>query len=277
MRSDDNTFTNDDIIYYGLDQHPNLIDSPLPILKYPQKGLRGKYHTKRTEKAEKAGLAFESHSIGILNEYFPDAIIISDAYFLTGNYIPQIHLYATKQIDALLITSAGVFVIECKYMSDDINKLIGRRTSKKWTRHGGSPKSVLNGLRQNEEHGRYINAILAHSHIECPVHRITVIGGLSSHKIRVGKNEDDNLVHETELVTRIESILENPFFAIYDPVAPKAVESCLRIYMSDIPNRDTLHYIYSSKGVNTKEIVLPKTCKGETEPFKKTNSSFTES
>ncbi len=277
MRSNDNGFINDDIIYYELDQHPNLIDSPFQILKYPQKGLRGKYHTKRTEKAEKAGLAFETHIIEMLKEHFSNAILISDAYFLTGNYIHQIHLYATKQIDALLITSSGVFVIECKYMSDDINKLTGRRTSKKWTRHGGSPKSVLNGLRQNEEHGRYINAILAHSHIECPVHRITVIGGLSSHKIRVGKNEDDNLVHETELVTRIENIMENPFFAIYDPVAPKEVESNLRLYMSDLPNRDILHYIYSTKCVNKKEIVLPKTCKGETEPIKKTDSSFTES
>ena len=144
----------------------------------------------------KIGEEFERRGYEELKAKLPkDAIILRNMYFITDNYINSELGYKTLQMDIIVIYK-GVFVIECKYLTNEkYTKIENSKTkSKKYKGRlcayrvvNGQEtriKKSLYGLNQNESHYIFLRDILRKRFGFVTVKAITVYGGISKRKLK---------------------------------------------------------------------------------------------
>ena len=90
--------------------------------------------TKKYEEKKKVGDAFEREISSRIRGAFADVILMDDIYFETGIYNSKLCMYESMQIDHIMITSKGVFVLEDKYIDDGkYLSVSGGALSKTWS------------------------------------------------------------------------------------------------------------------------------------------------
>ncbi len=163
--------------------HPFIVGR-VEDLDPQQKGFlrSSKKHQIRKEEGD----AFEKEVSEVLHQV-EDATLLDNVYYETGNFIPEIGVYESVQIDHILITPECVFVIEDKYLSDDKYLVLEFKGSNKtWTLklYSGKKRRSMSGVFQNERHRQCLVEILEYHGIkDIPIVPVTVIGGLSYDKI----------------------------------------------------------------------------------------------
>ena len=162
----------------------------------------------------KIGEEFERKVYGELKAKLPkDAIIIRNIYFMTDKYIDCELGYKTLQMD-IIVVYKGVFVVECKYLSDAIyTKIENCKTNTKkykgricaYRMVNGQEtriKKSLYGLNQNESHYIFLRDILRKRFGFVTVKAITVYGGIAKEKLKIKKVKENNYInHESDLVS----------------------------------------------------------------------------
>ena len=94
------------------------------------------------------------------------------------NPIPNVvlqHTKGTAEIDIIQVTRKGIFVVECKYRTDEVS---GSATEYFWnvTRNGKKIATMYNPIRQNVNHIKTLESYLRKEEIEVPtVYNIVVI------------------------------------------------------------------------------------------------------
>lgn len=94
------------------------------------------------------------------------------------NPVPNVvlqHAKGTAEIDIIQVTRKGIFVIECKYRTDEVS---GSATEYSWDviRNGKKIAAMYNPIKQNANHIRTLESYLKKEGIEAPtVYNIVVI------------------------------------------------------------------------------------------------------
>lgn len=167
-----------------------------------------------SKEGTKIGEEFESKVYEELKAKLPkDAIIIRNMYFITDRYINSELGYKTLQMDIIVIYK-GVFVIECKYLTNGkYTKIENCKTNTKkykgricaYRMVNGQEtriKKSLYGLNQNESHYIFLRDILGKRFGFVPVKAITVYGGIAKEKLKIKKVKENNYInHESDLVS----------------------------------------------------------------------------
>lgn len=107
--------------------------------------------------------------------------------------------YGTTQIDHVVISRFGVFVIETKNYRGFIH---GRENAEKWTQNiWGNKYSMLNPIRQNNTHVKTLEYHLKQLNIDCHIHSIVAF----SNRCKVSVNITGNckIVYYDELLPMI--------------------------------------------------------------------------
>ena len=94
------------------------------------------------------------------------------------NPVPNVvlqHTKGTAEIDIVQVTRKGIFVVECKYRTDEVS---GSAIEHSWdiTRNGKKIAAMYNPIKQNANHIRILESYLKKEGIEAPtVYNIVVI------------------------------------------------------------------------------------------------------
>lgn len=94
------------------------------------------------------------------------------------NPVPNVVLQRTKgttEIDIIQVTRKGIFVVECKYRTDEVS---GNAIEHSWdiTRNGKKIAAMYNPIKQNANHIRTLESYLKKEGIEAPtVYNVVVI------------------------------------------------------------------------------------------------------
>lgn len=94
------------------------------------------------------------------------------------NPVPNVVLQRTKgttEIDIIQVTRKGIFVVECKYRTDEVS---GSAIEHSWdiTRNGKKIAAMYNPIKQNANHIRTLESYLKKEGIEAPtVYNVVVI------------------------------------------------------------------------------------------------------
>lgn len=94
------------------------------------------------------------------------------------NPVPNVVLQRTKgttEIDIIQVTRKGIFVVECKYRTDEVS---GSAIEHSWdiTRNGKKIAAMYNPIKQNANHIRILESYLKKEGIEAPtVYNVVVI------------------------------------------------------------------------------------------------------
>lgn len=94
------------------------------------------------------------------------------------NPVPNVVLQRTKgttEIDIIQVTRKGIFVVECKYRTDEVS---GSAIEHSWdiTRNGKKIATMYNPIKQNANHIRTLESYLKKEGIEAPtVYNVVVI------------------------------------------------------------------------------------------------------
>ena len=94
------------------------------------------------------------------------------------NPIPNVvlqHTKGTAEIDIIQVTRKGIFVVECKYRTDEVS---GSAIEHSWdiTRNGKKIAAMYNPIKQNANHIRTLESYLKKEGIEAPtVYNVVVI------------------------------------------------------------------------------------------------------
>lgn len=193
-------------------------------------------------KKEEIGEIFEQKVCDELKRCLPEnAIIMHDSYFVDrSEYINKDLGYKTLQMDIIVICG-GVFVVECKYLSDELYTKI-ENCKTKTSEYEGKVNIYMNkngkevrrksssyGLRQNKSHYEYLSAILNKRFGYISVKAVTVYGGIDRGKVKIKNEWKNNYVkHESDFYRYIKWAVENWNFA---PMNEKAVASYLQSRM----------------------------------------------
>ena len=100
-----------------------------------------------------------------------------NSMFLT-NPVPNVvlqHTKGTTEIDIIQVTRKGIFVVECKYRTDEVS---GSAIEYSWdvTRSGKKIAAMYNPIKQNANHIRTLESYLKKEGIEAPtVYNVVVI------------------------------------------------------------------------------------------------------
>lgn len=174
----------------------------------------------------KIGEEFERKVYEELKAKLPkEAIILNNMYFITDDYINGELGYKTLQMDIIVIYR-GVFIIECKYLTDTkYTKIENCKTKSKEYKgrlcayrivNGQETriKKSLYGLNQNESHYIFLRDILRKRFGFVTVKAITVYGGISKRKLKIKKiNKNNYINHESDLVSYLKWALGTWSFA----------------------------------------------------------------
>lgn len=175
----------------------------------------------------KIGEEFEEKVYEELKAKLPkDAIIMRNMYFMTHDYINSELGYKTLQMDIIVIYK-GVFVIECKYLTDEkYTKIENCKNNGKEYKGRLCAYRVVNGqetrikkslygLNQNESHYSFLSTLLKNRFGFVTVKAITVFGGISKGKLKVKNVKENNYVkHESDLVSCLKRALDTWSFAL---------------------------------------------------------------
>ena len=215
-----------------------------------------------SKEGTKIGDEFERKVYEELKAKLPkDAIILRNMYFITDGYINSELGYKTLQMD-IIVVYKGVFVVECKYLSDAIyTKIENCKTYNKkykgricaYRMVNGQEtriKKSLYGLNQNESHYIFLRDILRKRFGFVTVKAITVYGGISKEKLKIKKVKENNYIyHEADLVGCLKWALDTWSFA---PINEKNVAEFLsKIELKDI-GREEVHIKQVEYFLNTK-------------------------
>lgn len=210
----------------------------------------------------KIGEEFEEKVYEELKAKLPkDAIILRNMYFITDGYINSELGYKTVQMDIIVICK-GVFVIECKFLTNekyskiencktDNKKYKGRLCAYRFVNGKETRiKKSLYGLNQNESHYRFLRDILIKRFGFVTIKAITVFGGISKDKLKIKKVKENNYIyHEFDLVGCLKWALDTWSFA---PINEKNVAEFLsKIELKDI-GREEVHIKQVEYFLNTK-------------------------
>lgn len=242
---------------FNLDEHPKY-GNRKPDLDPFQKGLIKV--TKKYQEKKELGDKFEKKICDILRSEFPDDIVIWNSIFESGNYINQLKIYESLQMDILLVTSVGLFCIEAKWISNDkYVRLSGGALAKSWTlkTKRGTSNSENNGLKQNYRHIQFLKELFEKEEMDCPVYQMTVIGNLDREKIAVQQFIDGNLVDESEVIDRVNYIKRRNRNI---NVNVGKIAEILKEWECSLPGMDVLHVVYARNIAKKK---LPAKCKKE--------------
>lgn len=94
------------------------------------------------------------------------------------NPVPNVvlqHAKGTTEIDIIQVTRKGIFVVECKYRTDEVS---GSAIEHSWdiTRNGKKIAAMYNPIKQNANHIRTLESYLKKEGIEAPtVYNVVVI------------------------------------------------------------------------------------------------------
>ena len=94
------------------------------------------------------------------------------------NPVPNVvlqHAKGTAEIDIIQVTRKGIFVVECKYRTDEVS---GSAIEHSWdiTRNGKKIAAMYNPIKQNANHIRTLESYLKKEGIEAPtVYNVVVI------------------------------------------------------------------------------------------------------
>lgn len=94
------------------------------------------------------------------------------------NPVPNVVLQRTKgttEIDIIQVTRKGIFVVECKYRTDEVS---GSAIEHSWdiTRNGRKIAAMYNPIKQNANHIRTLESYLKKEEIEAPtVYNVVVV------------------------------------------------------------------------------------------------------
>lgn len=237
-----------------LSNHPNFTER-IDDLDPNQPGLLK--ITKKYEEKKNAGDAFEKAISLKIRNNFTDVILLDNVYFETGVYNSKLCMYESMQIDHIMITSKGVFVLEDKYIDDGkCLRVSGGASSKTWflkKRVGGI--SETNGLKQNYRHMQFIQEIFNYVGLDIPVFQMTIIGGIARDKIRVQQYIDANLVTEDEATDRISYMLKRH---VDMKVSPQKAFNEISKWICTVPDIEKSHIAFVR---NRKKNRLPTKCK----------------
>lgn len=107
--------------------------------------------------------------------------------------------YGTTQIDHVVISRFGVFVIETKNYRGFI---YGGENAEKWTQNiWGNKYSMLNPIRQNDTHVKALEYHLKQLNIDCHIHSIVAFAKRC--KIHINVTGDCKVVYYNEVLTVI--------------------------------------------------------------------------
>ena len=213
--------------------------------------------TKKYEEKKKVGDAFEREISSRIRGAFADVILMDDIYFETGIYNSKLCMYESMQIDHIMITSKGVFVLEDKYIDDGkYLSVSGGALSKTWSlkKRVGSITET-NGLKQNYRHMQFVQEIFKHVGLDIPVLQMTIIGGIARDKIRVQQYIDANLVTEDEVTDRISYLLKRQ---VDMKISPQKVFDEISKWICTVPDIEKSHITFVR---NRKKNRLPARCK----------------
>lgn len=175
----------------------------------------------------KIGEEFEEKVYEELKAKLPkDAIILRNMYFITDGYINSELGYKTLQMDIIVICK-GVFVIECKFLTNekyskiencktDNKKYKGRLCMYRFVNGKETRiKKSLYGLNQNESHYSFLSKLLKNRFGFVTVKAITVFGGISKGKLKVKNVGTNNYIkHESDLVSYLKCAIDTWSFAL---------------------------------------------------------------
>lgn len=213
--------------------------------------------TKKYEEKKNAGDAFEKAVSSKIRSIFTDVILLDNVYFETGIYNPKLCMYESMQIDHIMITSKGVFVLEDKYIDDGrYLSVSGGALSKTWSlkKRVGSIAET-NGLKQNYRHMQFVQEIFKHVGLDIPVFQMTIIGGIARDKIRVQQYIDANLVTEDEVTDRILYLLKRQ---VNVEISPQKVFDEISKWICTVPDIEKSHIAFVR---NREKNRLPARCK----------------
>lgn len=94
------------------------------------------------------------------------------------NLVPNVvlqHAKGTAEIDIIQVTRKGIFVVECKYRTDEVS---GSTIEYSWdvTRNGKKIAAMYNPIKQNANHIRTLESYLKKEGIEAPtVYNVVII------------------------------------------------------------------------------------------------------
>lgn len=240
---------------FNLDKHPKFGKRRADL--DPEQGGLLRITKKYLEK-KRLGDLFESHICKRLKEAFPEDEIIENIIFESGNYVEELKIYESLQMDVILVTTIGVICIESKWISNNkYARLSGGALSKCWTlkTNRGTSISEINGLKQNYGHIQFLKELFDVEKLDCPVYQMTVIGDLNRDKIRIQQFIDANLVDTTEMIDRINYIKNRNQSVCVDV---KRAIAILRDWECKMPGKEELHIVYA-RNISKKK--LPSRCK----------------
>lgn len=216
-------------------------------------------NSKKEIKCKKIGEANEHEKFIKLSEKFPSAKIYYNIYFETGYFNSKLNIYQTVQIDFILVFPNAVIVIEVKHLSDDVyTELSGSPRTKTWRlkTSTGKKRTFTNGCAQNYMHHQFLKQLLEYNSIDVPIHRITVLGGISEDKVKCTGYIDDNLILEDDLIEKINSLLKKNKAKIDVDKVCNTIDS----WTCTTEGREILHIVLIKC---CKKNCLPKRCKGK--------------
>lgn len=213
--------------------------------------------TKKYEEKKKAGDAFEKAISLKIRSNFTDVILLDNVYFETGIYNSKLCMYESMQIDHIIISSKGIFVLEDKYIDGGkYLRVSGGALSKTWAlkKRDGSI-SETNGLKQNYRHMQFVQEIFKHVGLDIPVFQMTIIGGIARDGIKVQQYIDANLVTEDEVTDRISYLLKRQGDM---EISPQKVFNEINKWICTVPDIEKSHIAFVR---NRKKNRLPARCK----------------
>lgn len=242
---------------YNFSNHPNF-NTRHHDLDPNQKGLLK--ITAAYKKKKEAGDRFEKQISDMMQSAFNGNgdILLNNVYFETGNFVSEIHLYESLQLDHILISKEGIFCIEDKWLDDNkYVRISGNALAKTWTvkSKNGKNNKETNGLKQNFFHKDYLEKLLSYNKMPVPVFQITVVGGISREKINVQQFIDANLVDCNELIDRIKYIKKRN---AGNDIDVGKVRELLEQWTCKDPAVEKQHIVYVR---HITDLKLPKRCK----------------
>ncbi|MBR6897351.1 MAG: NERD domain-containing protein [Lachnospiraceae bacterium] len=239
---------------FHLENHPNIAGRR-PDLDPNQKGLL--VNKRESIRKKEAGDRFEQSLSKRMASSIEKSILLNNLYFESGQFVKELELYESIQIDHILITEKGVFCIEDKYLDDDkYIKISGGALAKKWVLKtiNNINNTDTNGLKQNYRHLLFLKELFSFNGISVPIYQMTVLGGITEEKIMVQQFINANLVHEDELLDRIKYIINKGNAKIN----MQEVYLIIDKWRCKDPDIDKQHIVYA-RHINDKR--LPKRCK----------------
>ena len=235
--------------YFRMDEHPRF-GNRKPDLDPKQTPFIRKISKEEENKIK--GEGYEYKVCEILKKAFPEDIILHNIYYETGRYDYELKVYQSYQIDIILVSTSGLFCIECKWTDNKNIRLKGTIKSKKWG------KNLTNGLNQNYYHGKMLEELLEVEGFDCPVYRITVIGNISPKNIEeVEMRYGDNLAFDDDLLLIINYIKDNS----YNRIDQQKAIRILKEWECKDPDIDISHIFYVRNKKKKKNNVIPKSIK----------------